>query len=150
MASEDLRSRLCLFCQWVNLEDMKSSDGYVHQPTCDDLLSSSEVCDLCQLIVNLVRRHIHQERRATGPRDISDAKALGPVRLFAASRELDLDVHVFQRRERSPVHEKLLSQRVAVTLGNDAQPMYGPAYPTLLMFTNPGSFAEAMGVVGLS
>ena len=140
MEPDNSRHRLCVFCQGINLEDMKSNDGYVHQPTCDALISSADACDLCQLIAGLFKRCIYEHRLATSSiRNMSDAWHLGPVRLFAASHELDLKLHIFQRRERSRVKDKLLSQRVAVTLGMVGTELgYGPEYPTLLMFAEPG------------
>ncbi|KAH8879178.1 HET-domain-containing protein [Thozetella sp. PMI_491] len=133
MQSDISRHQLCVFCQGINLEDIKSNDGYVHQPTCHALISSADTCDLCQLIVDLFKRCIYEQRLATSSiRNLSDAWHLGPVRLFAASRELDLNLYPFQRRERGRVQDKLLSKRVAMTLGMI------------------GSFAESMGVVGLS
>ncbi|KAL8306273.1 hypothetical protein RB597_003179 [Gaeumannomyces tritici] len=150
--SDISRRRLCDFCQGINLEDMKSNDGYVHHPTCHALASSADKCDLCQLIVGVFKRYIYEQRRATNPiRNLSDAWHLGPVKLFAASRELDSNQHIFLRRERGGVQNKLLFKRVAITLGISGTTLhYGPNDPTLLMFANPGSFAETMGVVGLS
>ncbi|KAG6354642.1 hypothetical protein INS49_004660 [Diaporthe citri] len=152
MESDISRHRLCIFCQGINLEDIKSYDGYFHQPTCHALISSANTCDLCQLIVDLFKRCIHEQRLATSSiRSLSHAWHLGPVRLFAASHELDLNPGLFQRQKRGRVKDKLLSKRVAVTLGMvGTELIYGPDYPTLLMFADPGSFAESMGVVGLS
>jgi hypothetical protein len=132
--------RLCAFCCGINLEDLKSKDGYMHQPTCGALITSADTCDLCKLIRNLVKRCIYEHRLASGPiRTLDDARYLGPVRLFGASRELDFKKYIFQRRERGSIGDNLLSQRVAVTLGiNDTDLHYGPEFPTLLMFTDPG------------
>ncbi len=140
MESNISRHQLCAFCDGINLEDLKSNDGYIHQPTCGALIISADTCNLCHLIVNLFRRCICEQRIATSPiRDICDARHLGPVRLFAASRELDFEEHIYQRRERGSVKDKLLSQRVAVTLGIEETDLhYGPEFPTLLMFADPG------------
>jgi hypothetical protein len=140
MDSDISRHRLCVFCQGINLEDIKSNGGYVHQPTCHALISSANTCDLCHLIADLFKRYFHEQRLATSSiRNLSDAKHLGPVRLFAASRELDLNPGPFQRRERGRVKDKLLPKRVAVTLGMIGTELgYGPDYSTLLMFADPG------------
>lgn len=140
MESDISRHRLCVLCQGINLDDMKSNGGYVHQLTCDALVGSADACDLCKLIVELFTQSIHEHRLATSSiRDISDAWHLGPVRLFAASNEIDLEPHIFQRRERSHVKDRLLSQRVALMLGTVGTELsYGPGYPTLLMFADPG------------
>lgn len=151
--SED--RELCAICRDINMEDLKSDAGYVHQPSVGSMISSTDSCDLCRLIAEIVKRSIHEQRRATHPvRSISDVKEWGPVRLFAASRELDSarNKH-YQRRERCAVEDELLSYRVAVTCGELEvleKLHYGPETPTLIMYTGQGSFAESMGVVGFS
>jgi hypothetical protein len=61
------------------------------------------------------------------------------VRLIAASREIDSRARIYQRRGRGPVEDDLLSKRVAVMFGVvDTEIGYGPEYPTLLMFAEPG------------
>jgi hypothetical protein len=129
-------SQLCVFCQGINLEDLKSGNGYTHQPTGGALVLSADACALCRLIVNLFKRHIHERRLATSPiRNISDVLNFGPVSMFAAGRELDSK----EIRERGPVSDGPLSRRVAVTMGVVGSTLrYGPESPTLLMFTDPG------------
>jgi len=140
MESDISQHRSCGVCRSINLEDMKSNNGYVHQPTCDALIISGHTCDLCQLIVDIFERYIYEQRLATSSiRQLSDAGHLGPVRLFAANRELDLNQHPFQRRERGRVKDKLLSKRVAMTFGMvNTELGYGLEYPNLLMFADPG------------
>ncbi|KAK3384108.1 heterokaryon incompatibility protein-domain-containing protein [Lasiosphaeria ovina] len=146
---------LCAICRDINMEDLKSDAGYVHQPSVGAMISSTDSCDLCRLIAEIFKRSIHEQRRATHPvRSISDVKEWGPVRLFAASRELDSASNKgYQRRERCAVKDELLSYRVAVTCGELEvleKLHYGPETPTLIMYTEQGSFAELMGVVGFS
>ncbi|KAI0011862.1 HET-domain-containing protein [Xylariaceae sp. FL0662B] len=113
MASSNSQ-HLCAFCQGINLEALKSAGGYVHQPTCDTLINSAEHCSLCHLLVALFRRRFYMWRSVMHPvRQLSDARSFGPVSLFAASRDLDLDEWRFQRRPPGPVTDCLLSRRVA-------------------------------------
>ncbi len=135
-------SQLCVFCQGINLEDLKSGDGYTHQPTGGALVLSGEACALCRLIVNLFKRHIHQHRLATSSlRNISDALDLGPVSMFAAGEEIDSK----KIRERGPISDGPLSRRVAVTIGVLGSTLhYGPDFPTMLMFTDPGETAHPL------
>src|SRR3569833_3296161 len=140
MESDISRRQLCVFCQGINLEDIKSNDGYVHQPTCHALISSADTCALCQLIFDLSKRFIYKHFPATSSiGNLSDAGHLGPIRLFAASHELDLNLRPFQRRERGRVKDKQLSKMVAITLDMmGTELIYGPNVPTLLMFADPG------------
>ncbi|KAI1161172.1 HET-domain-containing protein [Nemania serpens] len=110
--------QLCTFCQGINLEDLKSARGYVHQPTGGALIESGEDCHLCQLLVDSFTRCIYEQHLAQySIRQISDVRHLGPVSLFAASRDLDSNEHFFQRRTKNVVRDRVLSRRVAVTLG---------------------------------
>jgi hypothetical protein len=142
--SPQTSSQLCVFCQGINLEDLKSGDGYTHQPTGGTLVLSAEACALCRLIVNLFKRHIHERRRATSPiRNISDVLHWGPVSMFAAGRELNSK----GTRMRGPVSDRELSLRVAVTMGvANSVLRYGPESPTLLMFTDAGEMTHPLHV----
>ena len=135
---------LCAIYRDINMEDLKSDAGYIHQPSVGAMISSTDSCDLCRLIVEIVKRSIHENRLATHPvRSISDVKEWGPVRLFAASRNLDAARNkCYQRRERCAVEDELLSYRVAVTWGGFEvleELRYGPETPTLIMYTEQGN-----------
>lgn len=118
MMSRASQRQLCTFCQGINLEDLKSARGYVHQPTGGALIESGEDCHLCQLLVDSFTRCIYEQHLAQySIRQISDVRHLGPVSLFAASRDLDSNEHFFQRRTKNVVRDRVLSRRVAVTLG---------------------------------
>lgn len=45
---------LCICCQNINLGDLKSNEGYIHQSTFAALRHSSLACGLCYLIIQAV------------------------------------------------------------------------------------------------
>jgi hypothetical protein len=105
--SSPLRST-CAFYLGINLEDLKSEEGYTHQPNCAALVRSADSCRLCGVIVAVLKRSIHIQRRQTSPyKTIADVGYLGPLRLFAAAR--DVDSQNLKRRKKGPVKEQLLS-----------------------------------------
>ncbi|KAH8804855.1 heterokaryon incompatibility protein-domain-containing protein [Xylogone sp. PMI_703] len=139
----------CDCCLGINLKDLKSNSGYVHHQSCNDLVASTNTCDLCLVIVTVLKRSIHHLRRQSNPvKSISDIGQWGPVRLFAAGRKIDSQN--VRYRERGPVREKLLSQSVAVVVGEPDALYYGPENAVLDMYADKGSFAESVGVAAPS
>ncbi len=68
---------------------------------------------------------------------MSDVGHLGPVRLFAASR--DIDSHNIESREKGPVTGRLISQSIAIVSGKvDATLHYGPEFPVLEIYADTG------------
>lgn len=131
-------SSTCASCLGINLEDLKSEEGYIHQPSCAALFSSAESCQLCGIIVTVLKRCIHLQRRQTSPyKNISDVGHLGPLRLFAADR--DIGLQNIKRRKKGPVVEKLLSQNVTIVTGEvDSSLYYQPDSPMLDMYADLG------------
>ena len=106
---------VCQHCQSINLQDMKSSLGYVHLPTFEALIASSETCSLCELILNSVRRSVRRQPMRWGSTNVSSLSTYGPVVLTAVSR--DLDSQRWKIRKSAPVEGTHVSQNVLVTLG---------------------------------
>ncbi|ORY60937.1 uncharacterized protein BCR38DRAFT_348796 [Pseudomassariella vexata] len=133
---------LCALCQEINLEDLKSDQGYLHHATCDALVQSAHTCHLCKSIMNLFIRSIHTNRRVTHPmRSICDCGHLGPVALHAACPDINSNGRHYQEHTPGPVLSRKLSLQVAVTIGSIKDRIsYGTMYPTLLIFCDPSSF----------
>jgi hypothetical protein len=74
---------LCERCNYINLEDLKGADGYVHQLLFKALMDSASSHMLCKLIAEAYVYYLHRKRV-----DINVATGyLGPVRLFATSQK---------------------------------------------------------------
>jgi hypothetical protein len=106
---------LCECCIGINLQCLKSSQGYEHQPTFGSLILSSSACVLCDLIKKSVDRTLNINR-AFGP---SISEDLGPVRLFCAGRSLARESATHRRCPEGQVEELLLWHEVAVVIGKE-------------------------------
>jgi hypothetical protein len=106
---------LCEYCIGINLQCLKSSLGYKHQPTFGSLILSSLTCVLCELITQSVNRTLNNNR--TLEPSISDDH--GPVRLVGASRSLAQEPEIHRRCPEGSVEEFLLWHEVAVMIGKE-------------------------------
>jgi hypothetical protein len=104
--------KLCGLCTRINLEALRSSLGYVHQPTYGLLLQSSLNCVLCELIAKSVARALKRNHKFGHTVSEDD----GPVRLVCAGRSLS-DQQGIRRCPNGPVEEPLLLGEVAVLIG---------------------------------
>lgn len=73
---------LCECCTSINLQNLKSSLGYEHQPTWGSLLLSSRSCALCNLLAQSTQCCLNQ---ANASQHSLQADS-GPVRLVATGR----------------------------------------------------------------
>jgi hypothetical protein len=104
---------LCTYCGHLSLQDLRSIEGYDHQPTYSLLCRSASTCPLCCLIRDSVERTLSR-LRAFAPFMKDD---LGPVRMHCAGRSLGECSKLHYSP--GPVEEMPLWREVAVTIGKD-------------------------------
>lgn len=102
----------CESCLRINIEALRSSLGYEHQPTYGSLLKSSLTCILCELIAESVARTLQRNRNFG--HTVSEDE--GPIRLVCAGWSLAHQQEV-RRCPKGPVEEPLLLGKVAVLIG---------------------------------
>jgi hypothetical protein len=56
-----------MYCRNINLVDLKSDEGYEHQPTFAALHQSSLICDMCHLIIQAVDKAMNGNDDNAGP-----------------------------------------------------------------------------------
>ena len=131
-------SSVCRHCDGINLESLKSKIGYLHQPTLETLFASSEICKLCKLILNSLKRSVRQQPMLWGTKDVLNLLTFGPVKLFAVSRDVDSQCRKKIRQEGS-VESTLVSQHVVLVLGGKPREIKCDETDALLqMYTSQG------------
>ena len=108
--------KLCEYCTYVNLHDLKSSQGYEHQPTWASLLLSSHHCALCKLLAQSMQRSLNQ---GNAPQQSLDTNN-GPVRLVAAGRTVPSQSNG-RSFTQGAVDESLLWREVGLVVGGDVK-----------------------------
>ncbi|KAK0109418.1 hypothetical protein ONS95_002115 [Cadophora gregata] len=135
---------LCTFCLGINIQSLKSSIGYEHQPNFASLVLSSSTCPLCELITQSVKRTLNRNRVLM--HSLSDD--LGPVRLISAGRSLAPKTKANRVCPEGPVDEFLLLDEIAVAIGEELvrKRCFSSFGAQLVMVAAKGSAAEAAGV----
>ena len=131
---------LCKICAQINLPDLKSAKGYVHAATCSVLVGSAKSCRLCKIIAKCLRRSIYHNRNINNPqRTLDDILTLGPVRMFAAGK--DIESMSFPRRQAGRIEASQLARLVKISVGKvDAEDilLYDSRSAVLEMFADEG------------
>jgi hypothetical protein len=155
---------LCDCCKSINLQDLKSSLGYKHQPTWQSLLRSSRFCALCKLLTESIQRCLN--KRIASLQSLPDDT--GPVRLVAAGRTVPQQscgrhVHDGAVNEVLLWKEAALIFEEAVPRSHSFSPIFGAQvimaavygiYSSISAYSNQlilakGSTVEAAGLQGL-
>lgn len=123
-------------CSGINLQDWKSELGYIHSPTPKELETSSEVCKLCRLILESIKRSIPRQAILWGTYKFSNLLQFGPVKLFAVSRSVGKYEQVRQGR---PLESTLVSQKIFVTVGEPGDMRCDDAGAQLEMYAVEGN-----------
>jgi hypothetical protein len=106
---------VCDYCRGINLEDLKSDDGYLHQPTFAAIVSSSATCKLCKIMLGLLEESFKRLWMIWGRIDPSKLTDANPVRLVAAGE--DIYSRTNGGRKPRPINTQRLHRSVAVILG---------------------------------
>jgi hypothetical protein len=105
---------LCKCCTSINLQDLKSSLGYEHQPTWGLLLLSSRDCALCNLLAQSIQHSLNQPNVFQN----SLREDSGPVRLVATGRTVPQQSNGRSFCE-GAVGEALLWKEAALVIGEN-------------------------------